>query len=173
MFAGGWTLEAAEAVGAGDELAVEEVLELLVRLVSKSLVVAEEQADGTARYRLLETVREYAGQRLAARGPAEVAAACGRHAVFYSAVAGQLSPVAQTTPSAASGDAPIEVVRDRIEAAYDNLRAALGWWLGQGRPLDPMQSRRCPAQAPQSIRAGAVPNADVVVRAATREWPPE
>jgi predicted ATPase/DNA-binding CsgD family transcriptional regulator/DNA-binding XRE family transcriptional regulator len=136
VFAGGWTLEAAEAVGSDDELAGEEVLELLARLVHKSLVVAEEQADGTARYRLLETMREYAGQRLAARGPAEVAAARGRHAVFYSAVASQLGPVAQTTPSAASGDAPIEVVRDRIEAGYDNLRAALGWWLAQGRPVE-------------------------------------
>ncbi len=112
------------------------MLDLLAGLTRKSLVVAEEQADGTVRYRLLETVREYAAQRLAARGPAEMAAARGRHAVFYSALAGQLGPVEQASPSHASGDAPIEVVRDRIEAAYDNVRAALGWWLGEGRPVE-------------------------------------
>ncbi len=136
VFAGGWTLEAAEAVGAGGSVATDEVLELLPNLVRKSLVVAEEQADGTERYRLLETVREYAGQRLAARGPAEVAIVRARHAAFYSAVAGQLGSVAQTTPSGGSGDAPIEVVRDRVEATYDNLWSALGWWLGQGRPVE-------------------------------------
>jgi len=71
VFSGGWTLEAAEAVGADGGLAVDEVVELLANLVRKSLVVAEEQADGTQRYRLLETVREYARERLVARGAAD------------------------------------------------------------------------------------------------------
>src|SRR5262249_4388417 len=73
VFAGGWTLEAAEAVcpdpdGAG--IAPGEVLDLLTRLADQSLVVAEEQPDGTARYRLLETLRQYARERLAAGGAA-------------------------------------------------------------------------------------------------------
>jgi predicted ATPase len=61
VFAGGWTLEAAEAVGAGGQIAQDEVLDLLADLVDKSLVVVEGEA---GRYRLLETVREYAQERL-------------------------------------------------------------------------------------------------------------
>ena len=61
VFAGGWTLDAAEAVGAGGDLDEADVLDLLTQLVDKSLVVAD--ADGE-RYRLLETVRQYAHERL-------------------------------------------------------------------------------------------------------------
>ncbi|HWE64602.1 MAG TPA: hypothetical protein VHB98_23040 [Chloroflexota bacterium] len=57
VFAGGWTLEAAEAVCAGDGIALEELLDLLAGLVNKSLVLLEEGRAG-ARYRLLETVRQ-------------------------------------------------------------------------------------------------------------------
>src|SRR5262249_32769130 len=83
VFAGGGTLEAAEAVcpdpdGAG--IAPGEVLDLLTRLADQSLVVAEEQPDGTARYRLLETLRQYARERLAAGG---AAALRERHAAHY------------------------------------------------------------------------------------------
>ena len=56
VFSGRFTLEAAEAVGAGDEIAVEEVLDLLLRLVDKSLVAAEEDGEGREWYRLLETL---------------------------------------------------------------------------------------------------------------------
>ena len=136
VFSGSWTLEAVEAICASSNWESENVLDLLAALTRKSPVVAEEHIDGTERYRLMETVREYVGQRLAARGSAEVAAARERHAIFYSALAGQVGPVDQASPSRSSGDAPIEVVRDRIEAAYDNVRVALGWWLGQGRPVE-------------------------------------
>jgi predicted ATPase len=86
VFAGGWTLEAAEAVCATDAgdagdagdgepggggIEPAAVLDLLTRLVDKSLVVADDQADGTARYRLLETLRQYAQDRLASSGEAE------------------------------------------------------------------------------------------------------
>ena len=80
VFAGGFPLEAAEAVGAdtdGVGIAPPEVLELLTRLVDGSLVEAEAQPDGTARFRLLETLREYARERLAASG--EAAALHERH----------------------------------------------------------------------------------------------
>src|SRR5206468_8644306 len=59
VFAGGWTLEAAEQVCAGEGIESYDVLNLLTHLVDKSLVVVEEQPDGTARYRLLETLRQY------------------------------------------------------------------------------------------------------------------
>ena len=63
VFAGGFTLEAAEAVGAGEDLGAPDVLDLLTRLVDQSLVQAEAQPDGTVRYRLLETLRAYARDR--------------------------------------------------------------------------------------------------------------
>jgi predicted ATPase len=63
VFAGGWTLEAAEAVCAGDGIDPEEILDLLTRLVDKSLVIGE--ARGRAKgYRMLETVRQCSGDRL-------------------------------------------------------------------------------------------------------------
>ena len=67
VFARGWTLEAAEAVGAGDGIEETEVLALLSRLVNKSLVVAEASGNGGPRYRLLEPVRQYAREKLEER----------------------------------------------------------------------------------------------------------
>ncbi len=66
MFRGGWTLEAAEAVCAGGTVTPAEVLDLLTGLVAQSLVVAS-----GGRFRLLETIRQYASDRLVAAGEAE------------------------------------------------------------------------------------------------------
>ena len=66
VFAGGWTLDAAEAVVYGGDVAEWQVLDLLAALVGKSLVQAE-VIQGSTRYRLLETVRHYAAERLALR----------------------------------------------------------------------------------------------------------
>src|SRR5262249_14340369 len=63
VFAGGWTLASAEQVCAGDGIEASDVIERLTSLVDKSLIVADEQA-GTTRYRMLETVRQYALDRL-------------------------------------------------------------------------------------------------------------
>src|SRR5438093_4263869 len=60
VFSGGWTLEAAEAVCRDGELDVEEVLDALAHLTRKSLVVADETADGVEGYSVLETVQDYA-----------------------------------------------------------------------------------------------------------------
>jgi len=62
---GGWTLEAAEAVCVGEPIDTSVVLDHLGALVDKSLVLADEQSDGEMRYRLLETLRVYAAERLA------------------------------------------------------------------------------------------------------------
>ncbi|HEX2740769.1 MAG TPA: BTAD domain-containing putative transcriptional regulator [Rubrobacter sp.] len=70
-FAGGWTLEAAEVVGCGDGIERGDVLDLLSGLVDKSLVLAEATGDGAVRYRLLEPVRQYAGELLRESGEAE------------------------------------------------------------------------------------------------------
>jgi non-specific serine/threonine protein kinase len=78
VFAGGWTLEAAEAIGGAD------ALDLLTRLVGKSLVVAEPGAE--VRYRLLETLRQFAAERLREDPEAEHATR-RRHAEYFLALA--------------------------------------------------------------------------------------
>ncbi|HVE92816.1 MAG TPA: hypothetical protein VNE62_11060, partial [Actinomycetota bacterium] len=70
VFVGGCTLEAAEAVRAQDDVEAFDVLDLLTRLVDKSLVAVEHKA-GKARYRLLETIRRFAAEKLADSGEAE------------------------------------------------------------------------------------------------------
>jgi predicted ATPase len=126
VFARGWILAAAEAVGAGGAIAPEDVLNLLSQLVDKSLVAAEPLDDGSTWYRLLETMRQYGWQRLTAIG--ETAAVQRRHAAFYLAL---------------SDDADHELWRpdalhwfDRLERENDNLRAALTWCLAEGEELD-------------------------------------
>ena len=116
VFAGGWTLEAAEAVGAGAGLAAADILGLLKALVDKSLVVAEE-GEGVARYRMLETIRAYGLERLAAHG--EEGAVRERHAAYF-------RQLAETADSQMHGpDQPHWL--HRLEREHDNLRAALRW----------------------------------------------
>jgi predicted ATPase/class 3 adenylate cyclase len=87
VFAGGWTLEAAEAVGAEGDVDEGEVLDLLADLVDKSLVMVE--ADG-GRYRLLETVRQYAQERLNESGDGDQVRT--RHLAYYLAFAETARP---------------------------------------------------------------------------------
>ena len=126
-FAGGFTLEAAESVGAGGDIEEEDVLELLSYLVDKSLVVTEESWERGARYRLLEPVRQYAREKLRVSGEAE--AVGRRHAEFFFALA---------------EEAELELIRprqaewlDRLETEHDNLRAALSWALEREVDLGP------------------------------------
>ena len=84
VFAGGWTLEAAERICAGDHVEDGEVLDRLTSLIDKSLVAIEE-GDGRFRYRLLETVRQYARERLVESGGAE--AIRDRHRDYFVALA--------------------------------------------------------------------------------------
>jgi predicted ATPase/DNA-binding winged helix-turn-helix (wHTH) protein len=81
IFAGGWTLEAAEAVCAGGELQADDVVEVLAHLVEKSLVDIDAFGE---RYRLLNTVREYAAEKLHASGEAQLVQ--GRHFDFFLAL---------------------------------------------------------------------------------------
>ena len=123
VFGGGWTLEAAEAVCAGEGVAAAEVLDLLSALVDKSLVVADEQ-DGAARYRLLETIREYALERLVHSG--EATAVQQQHAAHYLALATATAGAILT--ATARGPEGF----DRLEQEHDNLRAALRWLIEHG-----------------------------------------
>src|SRR6202035_1057701 len=76
IFVRGWTLEAAEAVCSGAGIEREEILDLLARLVDKSLVLMQDRG-GTARYGMLETIREYSREKFVASG--EVPAVHRRH----------------------------------------------------------------------------------------------
>jgi predicted ATPase/DNA-binding CsgD family transcriptional regulator len=121
VFAGSFNLEAAEAVCGADGLERDGVPELLWHLVDKSLVVARDR-DGEARYRLLETVRQYGREKLDASG--EEAEVGRRHAGFYVVLAEE----------AEHGLSGPEQGRwlTLLEAEHDNLRAALSWSLGEG-----------------------------------------
>jgi non-specific serine/threonine protein kinase len=124
VFAGGWSLEAAETVGAGDPIGVEEVLDLLARLVDKSLVLAEEVEDGGTRYRLLETLRQYGQERLSAAG--ERAAVQGRHAAYFRALV-------ERDEQGLPGPDQLRWLGG-MERELDNLRAALACCLEADAP---------------------------------------
>jgi len=87
IFAGGFSLEAAEAICSGDGIADEEILDVLSHLVDKSLLTPEEGSEGTARYRLLETLRAYGNERLRNAGGWDPYAR--RHREFYRTFAGR------------------------------------------------------------------------------------
>jgi predicted ATPase/DNA-binding CsgD family transcriptional regulator/DNA-binding XRE family transcriptional regulator len=118
VFAGGWTLDAIEALSGVDGPGVQctDVLDHLTRLIETSMVSVEEQ-DGAARYFELETLRAYGAERLAASGQAETIRA--RHATFY---------LALVEAAATRADGPEHNRWTRLlETEHDNLRAALSW----------------------------------------------
>jgi predicted ATPase/DNA-binding CsgD family transcriptional regulator len=125
VFAGGFGLAAAEAVGAGPDLPAAEVLELLGALVDKSLVQFGD-AGALGRYRLLETVRQYAAGRLDALGPAAAGAARAAHRDYYLALAETAAPQLMAHDQAAW--------LDRLDAEFGNLRAAIAFCLTQADP---------------------------------------
>ena len=115
VFAGGWTLEAAEAVCSGENIEAWEVPDLLTSLVSKSLAVHEDSEDGTDRYRLLETVRQYAGDLLTETGKAEDVQA--RAASWFLKFAEEVKPKLSGPEQG--------LWLSRLETEHDNLRASL------------------------------------------------
>jgi predicted ATPase/class 3 adenylate cyclase len=126
VFAGGWRLDAARAVCGGDPVDPEQVVDVLGTLVSRSLVDAENRGDHT-RYRLLETVRVYAQERLIAAG--EAPAARGAHAEWFV----RLAETPPGGPAVAGmrqwfGYESLDLVDE-----LDNLREAAEWGLAAGR----------------------------------------
>lgn len=119
VFAGGWTLPAAEAVCAGNDL---DVLEGLASLTDKSLVRQREQANGELRFSMLETIREYGLELLEELGENERAR--WSHARYFTQLAAQ-APGALNSPDAA-------LWMDHLEQEHNNFRAALEWIVSAG-----------------------------------------
>ncbi len=117
-FVGGFDLAAVRAVAGGSEVERYQVLDQLTLLVDKSLVVAESPS-GATRYRMLETVRQYALEKLGESGEGDDVRA--RHRDHYLEVAASLE----------NGAADQQQI-DRVAVEIDNLRAVLAWSVDQG-----------------------------------------
>jgi predicted ATPase/DNA-binding CsgD family transcriptional regulator len=117
VFAGGWTLEAPEAVGAGGSVEEEDVLDLLSGLVEKSLVVTRGSDEGVVRYRMLEPIRQYALEKLEESGEIEVVRRA--HAAYFLAMAERAEPELM-------GEEAVTWLAE-LGREVGNLRAALSW----------------------------------------------
>jgi predicted ATPase/DNA-binding SARP family transcriptional activator/DNA-binding CsgD family transcriptional regulator len=122
MFAGGWTLEAAEAVCSGGGIEEEDVLDLLGGLVDKSLVVAGAAAGGAVRYRMLEPIRQYAREKL--EESAEAYEVRGWHTDFFLTLAEEAEPELFGSQQGSWVE--------RLEGEHDNLREAVSRVLERG-----------------------------------------
>jgi non-specific serine/threonine protein kinase len=117
VFAGGWTLEAAEQVCDGAGIEGRRVLDLLTSLVDKSLVLFEAREADEGRYRLLDMVRQYAAEGLQASGEAEQIGT--RHRDWFLALAEEAEPKLKWAEQAHW--------LQRLEREHANLRAALAF----------------------------------------------
>ena len=117
VFAGSFSLAAAEQVCAPKTLRDSAVLDAIEHLVSKSLVIAEQSQETETRYRLLETIRHYAAEKLAESGLAD--AARQRHFACF-------LDLAKRAADGLAGPLALEWL-DRLESDHDNVRAALDW----------------------------------------------
>src|SRR5829696_858490 len=118
VFAGGWILAASEVVVSGESIGESEVLELLSGLVEKSLVIAELNAEsGGVRYSLLDTIRQYALEKLEQSD--EIEDVKRAHAEYCLALAEEVEPQLIGPREAEEFE--------RLEEELDNVRAALSW----------------------------------------------
>jgi predicted ATPase/DNA-binding SARP family transcriptional activator len=132
VFVGPWTLAAAEAVCADSTQPTGQILDLLTRLVDRSLV--EPEPGPAARFRMLETIRQYADDQLQHRG--ELGYLRGRHAAYFLALAEE----AGTHPESPTSWAALEqaqpdlhtalqwALTERADAVLLRFAAALGWY---------------------------------------------
>jgi predicted ATPase len=148
IFQGGWTLAAAEAVVADEQLPRSSVLDLLGLLVARSLVTSE--PDGQTRYHMLDTLRHYAIERLDQRGERNTVAE--RHAAYFGAMADQaelarsaglrrsdLYALGADQPNLRAALSWLSDDPSRIDAAL-NLAGAMGWFWYLGRHMEGRQA---------------------------------
>lgn len=121
VFSGGWTLEAAQAVCSCDPVCADDVLDLLTRLVEKSLAMVDRQGDA-ARYRMMETIRQYARDKLLESGEGEQIRT--RHLDFFLGFAEEAEPKLRGPEQRAW--------LERLDIEHDNLRGALEWSTSEG-----------------------------------------
>ncbi len=119
VFAGGWTLEAVEAVCQDDSISPIEILDLLNSLVDKSLVQTTHSTAGLSRYRMLETIRQFSTDRLLEAGGIERLR--DRHLAYFAGLTGEAEPHLR-------GKGMVAWL-DRLEEELDNLGAAIQWSL--------------------------------------------
>src|SRR6266487_236308 len=120
VFAGGWTLEAAEEVCSGDSIETYDVLDLLTQLVNKSLVVViENSQSGETRYRMLETIRQYAREKLLEAGSGE--SARHQHLVYF------VKLIEQAEPELHHSNQVFWL--NKLDDEMDNFRMAVEWAL--------------------------------------------
>src|SRR5512139_2627425 len=119
IFSGGWSLEAAEAVCGGD--GQQDVLDLLEQLINKSLILAEE-ARGEVRYQMLETIRQYASEKLVQQKEDQIQH--DRHLKYFLHLAEEAAPHLFC-------DEQLEWL-DRLDLDRENLRGALDWSMKLG-----------------------------------------
>ena len=124
VFAGGWDAAAAQAIGGGTDPHDTDILDVLSGLVEHSLVVSEATAEGTTRYRMLETIRAFGQEQLAAT--AESGAVRQRHAALYLSLAESAEPELRGPEQGAW--------LRRLEMEHPNLRAALTWAIESSHP---------------------------------------
>jgi predicted ATPase/DNA-binding CsgD family transcriptional regulator len=122
VFVGGCTAQAADAVCNADPALGMDVLDALVSLIDKSLLKQEQERDSEPRFVMLETIREYALERLALSGQADVLRTA--HTIYYLALAEHADPALKSPEQA--------IWLQRLEAEHENLRAALQWLLDRG-----------------------------------------
>jgi predicted ATPase/class 3 adenylate cyclase len=146
VFPGSFDAEAVAAVAGAGGLARWDVLDGLTGLVGQSMVVQEEGPDQTSRYRLLETMRAYARQHLAAAG--ELGRLQRAHAEHYAAFTERAGPEL-------TGPAQLEWQR-RIRAELDNLQAAVAWAMASGGQARQVGFRIVAALASMGVSPGTV-----------------
>ena len=128
VFAGGFELEAAEVVCADGDVDAFDAADLLGSLVDKSLVVAD-RTPGSVRYRMLETIRQYAAQELLrSGGEDQVMAARNRHVSYFLGLAQEAAP-------ALAGHGQSHWLR-RLDPEWENLRASAAHLAAEGRTDD-------------------------------------
>jgi predicted ATPase/class 3 adenylate cyclase len=122
IFSGGWTFDAAQAICDPDGDLGLDVLDGIVSFVDKSLVRRDEMPDGEPRFRMLETIREYARERLSEH--AEAATIAHRHGQFYADL------VLRAEPELLGANQAFWL--DLLETERDNVRGALRWAVDAG-----------------------------------------